>query len=885
MREEIETHVAMRTEYLMAHGLSRAAAEQESRDRFGDFDAAGKTLCESAKQREGRMRRREWVGIIRQDVVFALRQARREIGLTVVIVATLGLGLGANVVMFGVVDRLLLQAPSHTPRADRVVRPWFERTTKRFGTNAAHSTNWPGYQDLAAAKSFSSVGAYDYARVRAVGRGADASSLTVVAATSSLFTVLGARPAMGRFYSADEDRPPRGSPVAVVSYGYYEQHPDAIGRRLEIGSSQYVIVGVAPKGFTGVELARVDVWIPLTAELFADNGDYYMRDRGSMIIQTVARLRDDVQISAATAEASTIYQAHQDSTLVSRTPAPHVVLASIVPGRDPGPHSSTTVALWLLGVACVVLLIACANVATLLLTRALRRGHEIAVRLSLGVSRARLMMQLVVESLVLVALGAIGAFAVARAAHGFIYAVLLRGVAPDTGESSWHVVALMTAIGLGTAVVTALAPALHAISIDLSDALKSGNRTATSRRSALRSFFAVAQVALSVLLLVGAGLFVRSLQNIRAVPLGLDIDRLVLARMPFVNSPSPAPPTGQSAPSPMARTAPFWQEAARRVLALPGVESATMTVGIPFRSSMAIGLRVPGHEPLPQFTSGGPYANGVGPSYFKTLGTSVLRGRAFTDADGPKGQRVAIVNETMAKSIWGAKTPIGACIKVGGDSVPCSTIVGVVENIHRSTVLEGPQAQYYVPLAQWPAESWVPAMIVRTRGTDVQRAVPDVRRALQSVMPDAPFPLVDPFADFLDPQLASWRLGAQMFTLFGSLAFLVAVIGLHGLLSFSVTQRRHEFGIRAALGARGAELVGLVARDGARIMVLGVLLGLVLAASLASRIAPLLYQVKPHDVAVYAMVGILAGVIAFTASLIPARAAATADPIDALRVE
>ncbi|HEY5062606.1 MAG TPA: ADOP family duplicated permease [Gemmatimonadaceae bacterium] len=875
MNEEIDAHIALCVDHLMARGVPRDEAEQQARARFGNLRAARAILADSAKHREGTMQRREWFGIIAQDLAFTIRRARREIALTAVIVAILGLGFGANAVMFGIVDRLLLSPPSNIPRPEDVVRPYFERNAKLFGLSRSYSTNWPGYRDLAGASSFASIGAYSRPRQVSIGRGSEASAATLAGATSTLFTVLGARPERGRFYSADEDRPPPGAPVAVVSHDYWTKHPDVLGRRIILHDVPFTVVGVAPQGFTGAELSPVDLWIPLTAFLNDDDGPSYVDQRGSYNIFTVARLKHGVPVARATAEASAIFAAHVDPRFTLRTPAPHVVLASVIPARGPDPHATATVALWLLGVAGVVLLVACANVATLLLTRAIRRTQEMAVRLSLGISAARLISQLLTESVFLTALGAVAAVIAARITQRAIYRLFLPQVAGDSQLLAPRWIGLLVALVLATAIVTSLAPAMYAASLDLSRSLRATNQTDTHRGRGLRQTLAVVQIALSVILLTGAGLFVRSLDNLRAVPLGLDLDRLVLAQV--------ALPGDERA---IAAHNAFWQEALRRVSSLGTVSGAALTNAVPFRSSMAMRFGVPGRDSLPHLPTGGPYANGVSPSYFSTAGTRIVQGRAFTAADGARAPHVLIVNETLAHMLWPTQTAKGRCVTILADSLPCATIVGVAEDVHRNGVIEPPQMQYYIPLEQWPDPTFgTPSMIVRGRSGDIERTASDVRRALQSIDPNAPYPLVNSFQSFIDPQLASWRLGARMFTLFGGLAFLVATIGLHGLLAYSVAQRRHEFGIRAALGASLDHLVNLVVLDGARLVAIGVVAGLAVSAIAVRWVAPLLFGVEPRDPAVYSAIIAGAALATVAAALVPARRAARTDPMTALRSE
>jgi hypothetical protein len=319
---------------------------------------------------------------------------------------------------------------------------------------------------------------------------------------------------------------------------------------------------------------------------------------------------------------------------------------------------------------------------------------------------------------------------------------------------------------------------------------------------------------------------------------------------------------------------------------LPAVANAALSIGIPFRSSLAIRFKIDGRDSLPRLSSGGPYANGVSPTYFATLGTRVLQGRAFSDADHAGAPHVAIINASFARIAWPNQSSLGACLHIGTDPVPCFTIVGVVDDIHRLGVIEAAQAQYYVPLAQWPGSFGAPAMLIRTRSAyDIQRTTGDVRRALQGVSPSLSYPLVESFANFIDPQLESWMLGARMFSLFGGLAFVVALIGLYGLLTHNIAQRRHELGVRAALGARADDIAALVVGHGLRIIIIGLVAGLFTAALLAGRMGTLLFGVEPRDLATYGAITLLAGSLAIGASLIPARRAAGVDPMEALRAE
>lgn len=354
----------------------------------------------------------------------------------------------------------------------------------------------------------------------------------------------------------------------------------------------------------------------------------------------------------------------------------------------------------------------------------------------------------------------------------------------------------------------------------------------------------------------------------------MDMPRLVLGDMNFSTKTMPFPQQDE-----------FWRTAYRRIQTVPGVERASLTITTPFNFSMSGEFRVPGLDSLPTLESGGPYRNGVSPEYFATLGARVLRGRVFTDADAAASQPVIAINETTAKLAFQGRDPLGTCVKVHRvDSLPCATIVGVVEDIRRFGLVEGPTMQYYLPIAQWRGPHST-AVIVRTRGDDPTSVAAAVRRELQAIRPDVPFPQVRPYAELLDPQLRAWKLGAVMFTMFGVLAITVAIVGLYGLLAYSVAQRRFEFGIRVALGAQARHIARIVLTQGLMAMASGLALGLILAAIASRWTAPLLFQVSPRDGAVYIGVGVLVIVAALVAAVIPSRRAAGTDPLEALRAD
>jgi putative ABC transport system permease protein len=877
LRDEIDAHIALAVEALVRRGVDPATALERTRARFGDFDTSMRTLAHSARQREGRMQRREWIDIIRRDLTYSLRQLRRSPGFTAAVAITIALGIGANAVMFGIVDRLLLSPPPHVEDASGVVRIHYHAKWPNGPEATIPVTNWATYRDMANVPSFAAVGAFGFPRSESIGRGREAIPVQVNGASASYFPLLGVRPALGRFFLDDEDQLPAGSAVAVLGYGFWRRQfggsGDVLGRKLPIGDQNYTVVGVAPRGFTGVDLKRVDVWLPMTAFSYADNRQF-ATDRGSLWLRTVARMAPTAARDAAQEQAfAALRQGYEAAG--SRHFIQRIELTSVIAARGPGDNNDAKVAAWLLGVAGMVLLIACANVATLLLARALSRQQETAVRLALGMSRRRLLLQVVADSVLLAVLGAAAAMLTAQFAGGALQAWLLPDVAIESGFLTRRVITIVLGAVVVAGVLIALGPALQTRRVDLSLTLKAGGRTNTGGRSRARTALLVLQTAMSVMLMIGSGLFVRSLRNAESLRLGLDAERLILGDVNFSFETVPFPQ--QDA---------FWTTAIERVRTVPSVERATLTITTPFNFSMSGEFRVPGIDSLPSLETGGPYRNGVSADYFATLGTRILRGRPFTDGDRRGSPSVAVINETMARLAFGGRDPLGTCVKIyRTDSIPCATVIGVAEDVRRFSLIEGPTMQYYLPIDQWRGPHST-ALIVRARsGDDLTRVATAVRRELQGIHDDAPFPQVRPYEELIDPQRRAWKLGAVMFTMFGALAFIVAMVGLYGLLAYSVAQRRFEFGVRVALGAQARHIARMVVTYGLAAMLTGLVAGLALAAIAGRWTAALLFQVGPRDVAVYIGVAVLVIIATLLAAVVPSRRAARTDPLEALRAE
>ena len=810
------------------------------------------------------------------DLRYALRTLARSPGLTLAAVLTLGLGIGANTAMFGVVDRLFFRAPAHVVDPDRVVRIYVTTTMPPFGTNTMPIGAYPRYADFRDhARSFVSVAAYG-SRGLSLGVGPTAEGVAVRMVTASFFSLLGARPDLGRFFSTDEDSLGHAAHVAVLSREFWTRRYGAdrgvLGQRLRLGRSVYTIIGVAPRGFSGIDLEQPDLWLPLTAAAPEVNGPDALTNPSHFWLRgVVARLHPGVNGVQAAAEATAIYRSRfvqvGDSTGT-------VSLGSVHEALGPVAGNDVKLSVWLAVTCTIVLLIACANVANLLLARAVQRKREVAVRRALGASRWRLVRQLLSESAVVAALGGAAGLIVTL----WLGPVLSSSLFPDstvTPSLDARVLIFNSVAVLATALLAGLAPAYHASAADLGSALKAGEREGVVQRSSVRTGLLVSQVGLTVVLLAGAGLFVSSLWRVKGLRLGFDADRLIVAAVDLR-------PLGYQRPAINA----LYEQMRDRVIALPGVSGASLAVSDPFRNLFAVELHVPGMDSLPGTPSGGPYIAAVTPDYFRTMGTSVRRGRGFGPGDIAGSQRVAAVNETMARLYWPDSDPIGKCLRIGAGAAPCTEVVGVVEDTRPGRVTEGGVVQYFIPLAQadsvvrWP----VTALLVRTEGPP-ERLVGSVRREVQATSAELPYPTIDPMPELFAWQLRPWRLGAVLLTLFGLLGLALAAIGLYGVLSYVVSQRTQEMGIRIALGAGRREILELVMGQALRVTAWGVVLGVAGALGAGRAIASLLYGVTPHDPLVLSLVIVILGAVAAVASYLPARRATKVDPMVALRYE
>jgi len=817
------------------------------------------------------------------DLRHAARRLARSPGFTLGVVLTLALGIGANVAMFSVVDRMLFRPPPllHDPSATH--RIYLARTFS--GKEQASSyMQYARYVDLTSwTTSFARTAAFTEQDL-AIGVGAEAREMRVGIVSAGFFGFFDAPPALGRYFTAAEDSPPNGTAVAVLAYAFWQTRyggrREALGSTLQIGPTLYTIIGVAPEGFAGLwPVQRPVAFIPITS--YASANTLRLRDESWWTtyhwqwLSMLGQRKPGVSVAAANADLSNAFlrsYAAQRPGSPGLTPAeiarPRAFVASVLSERGPNESSFAKVATWISGVALIVLLIACANVANLLLARALRRRREIAIRLALGVSRARLLSQLFTESVLLAVLGGFAGVVVAEWGGAVLRAQFLAKSSEVSVMGDTRTLLFGGVAALCAGLLTGLAPALtqHA---DVAGDLKAGAREGTFQRSRVRIALLVLQGALSVVLLVGAGLFVRSLRHVRVIPLGYDVDPVLLVDLNL---------RGTQLDS--ARNVELRRELLETAQAIPGVEHASRQLTVPFWSTWNMDLHVAGIDSVHRL--GEFDLNAVTPEYFSTLGTRLLRGRGIEAQDGEHAPQVMVVSQAMAKTLWPGRDPLGQCVRVGADTAPCSYVVGVAENIKSQQLGDDPGLFYYLSTAQWhPGQG---GLFIRTRG-EATRYVETIRRRLQQLMPGAAYVTVTPLRDILGEQTRSWQLGATMFLAFGALALALAAIGLYSVMAYTVAQRTQEMGVRASLGAQERDLIKLVITEGLRVGVVGIVIGVMVALAGGQWLGPLLFQESPHDPLVFGFVGVVLLGTTVLASFVPSRRAARVDPMVALRYE
>jgi predicted permease len=598
------------------------------------------------------------------------------------IVVTLALGVGANITAFSLVDRLLLRGPAHVMDADRVVRLYGEVDFPGSGLRISSYIPYSAYQQFREVSAFEQVGAYSVGD-RAVGIGEDARNLRVGQVMGGFFPLLGVQPAAGRLFDDGEDAAAQGE-LAILSYDFWQSRyggdPGVAGRTINVAYTPHTIVGVTPPGFTGTDPRRVAVWT-LGSSARAGTRNW----------NVIGRLLPGASAAAAGVEATAMHQPDATGGFSWFRDA-RIFAASLNRAADGTRPIEATLAQWLAGVTLIILLITFANVINLLLVRVARRRRELAVRISLGSGRGRVM-RLIASEGVLLALASGGAsLLVARLLDPIVRRSLFADQASWTfSVLDWRLLGLIAATVLVTAVCVGIVPAWQAGHHGQTAALR-GSRLAMPANSRLRSTLTVLQAAFSVVLLVGAGLFLRSLANVRAVDLGVDSERILTAEAAL-------PVTSLASYAEAERS--IYRRLEETVGRLEGVDGAAIAIGLPLDGgSFSAGVYIPGRDSIPVMPGGGPFVSTVSASYFDVIGTRILSGRAFTIADREGSEPVVVVNETMARTLWPAGEALERCVHIGLETSPCSRVVGIAEDVHRTGLREQASFQYYIPLGQ-----------------------------------------------------------------------------------------------------------------------------------------------------------------------------------------
>ncbi len=819
-----------------------------------------------------------------REARYVLRTLRRSPGFSATVVLTLGLGIGANAAMLGIVDRLMFRPVACMRDPDGVHRLYWQ-WHDRGNTVTAEAGPYTRYLDLRRwTSSFATLAAFADPDLPVL-EGRARVERPVAAVSASFFDLFDVRPELGRVFTAAEDEVPRGADVVVLSHGFWKTAfgaRDVLGESVQVGNIRGTVIGVLPASFQGVGDDDPPVaYVPITtyaASTGTDDAQTFFSTYRWGWVRVLARRGPGVSVDAAEEDARQALrrswrQAEVDNR---RLPAladadPRVAVSAVRPGAGPNPPLHARTALWLSGVATLVLLIACANVGNLTLMRGLGRRREAAVRRALGLGRIRVGLLPVLEGLLL-ALG--GGLAAILIAGGVTVAVgrFLLDVPLGWSEVLVDGRTLMVLGALATlsgALVGAL-PLLLGHRVDLASALRSGGRGSTTDGTRLRAALLTVQTALSVVLLAGTVLFVGSLRAVRAMRMGYDPSRVLLVNRVIGGD------AFEDSVQVLLR-----RELLHAAQALPEVEAAAWVSSKPLVSTSTTELFIDGTgstDALGTFTY-----QATTPDYFRVMGTRILRGRGITGADLPDAEPVALVSQSMAARLWPGEEPLGKCFRERSETAPCRAVVGIVEDIVQRSLQQTDRFHYYVPIEQ-QTRTWGNGLVLKLRG-DPARLAESVRAALQSTMAGDSYLTVRPLEGVVADARRSWRMGASLFTTFGFLALVLAAVGLYAAMGYDVAQRKPELGLRIALGAEGWAVVALVMGRGLRVVATGVAGGVAACLLASRRLQPLLFEQSARDGRVYAAAAAIMLLVALVATAAPAFRATRIDPARTLRAE
>jgi predicted permease len=856
--EEMRFHLDMRAEEYVRKGMSPEEARREAERRFGRLTRL--------KEQGYEIRGGRWLETLWQDCRYGVRMLRKDAGFTAAAVLVLALGIGANTAIFSVVDAVLLRP---LPYGDPHRLVWVWETHPNVKEEPASLPNFTDWKSQG--QSFEGMAGFTNSSLALTGEG-EPERIPATFVVGDFFGVLGVSPALGRVFTAEEDMPGAGR-VVILGHSVWQRRfggdPNIIGKSLTLSGNPHTVVGVMPKGFKDPLPAQrrpAELWAPLG--LAVNPGA-----RRSDFLSVVARMKPGVTLSQAQAEMNTVAARLSQQYPESNTSWGVTLLAlhERVTGDVGRP-------LWLLmGVVGLLLLLACANVANLLLARSAARSHEIAIRRALGAGRWRLVRQFITESVLLSLIG--GALGAILASSGVAALVALSpGNIPRLEEVgvSWPVLAFTLAASLVTGLLFGLLPALHATSPHLTESLKEGGRGTTQggRGARVRSALVVSEVAIALVLLVGAGLLIRSFVRLQGVDPGFHPERVLAADVVL-----PGAKYREDA-----QVINFYDRLLSGMRGRPGVEAVAAVSVLPLTESGAIiTFLIEGRAaPAPGESQDAEYRIAT-PDYFRALGIPVIRGSVFSERDTANMPYVMVVNETFARRNFPGEDAVGKRVNLGDPAqAPWRTIVGVVKDVRHQSLDAEPYPQMYTPLGQSPRRSM--SVVVRAGG-DPKNAIPLVRSELAALDRDLPLYNVRTMQEVLSESVARQRFSMLLVAIFAFLGLALASVGIYGVIAYSVTQRTHEIGVRMALGAEAMHILKMVVRQGMILAVVGVCIGLVAARGLAQLMSGLLFGVSPTDVITFTGVSILLTAVAMLACVIPALRATRVNPMVALKYE
>ncbi len=882
LRDEMRFHLELRQQQQLADGHSPTDASAAARRRFGNSTI----LLETSHAAWGWA----WFEHSLQDIHYGIRGMLRSPGITLIALLSLALGIGANTAIFSLMDTVLLRSlPVNNPSQLVLFGNGLDE-----GISDGFPNQWlysyPFYRELQKRNQvFSDVAAAfsmtDHIHGFVQGR-RDSEPMNVQLVSGTYFSTLGVQPSLGRAFSDDDDRTQGGHPVAVVSYAWWNRNlardPSVLGKKLSIGSTSYSIVGVAPREFFGTKVGEApDIWLPLSMQKEVPPGFDGYNDPLFESLHLMARLKPGVTLADATVDANLLYQQIlRGFSGVPLTPEnlqkldkTHIELNSMATGFSRLRYRYSDSLRILMAVVGLVLLIACANIANLLLARSTARVRELAVRQALGAGRFRLIRQLLTESLVLaLGGGALGTAFASAASH-----VLLRIVSDGRTPLQLNVALdlrlwLFTlAITLTTALLFGTLPAFRATRLQLTDSLKDGrSQSPAASKGPLARALVISQVALSLVLLVGAGLFVRSLVNLSNVDTGFNPDHVLRLRID----------AGSAGYLEDTRLASLYQRIEQRVSALPGVRAASFSIFTFNEGTWNNSIWVQGY--LEGHRETDIHHNAVGNGYFTAMGIPLLTGRTFGPQDTATSPRVGVIGETLARTLFPAGSPIGRRYGRGAEHAGDIEVIGVVKDVKYNNLDEPVQPGDYLPYSQ--NVRYLNDFEVRYSG-DFSAMVSAIRESVRSTDPALPVSDVLTLNEQVARSITNQRLVAQLSSFFGLLAVFLSCIGIYGLMSYVVSRRTNEIGVRMALGAERSHVLWLVMRESLWLVALGVLIGVPVALASERLVSTILFGFSHSDpLSLLAGVAVLFAVAAL-AGYLPARRAALVDPVVSLRYE